>query len=325
MSSEPRSIRGAQFSSAGFILVDKTSGPTSAAVVGGLKRALREIGVLDKATKIGHGGTLDPMATGLLVILLGRATRLADLALHADKTYSGVIQLGYATDTDDVTGAQIGERSSVPALSQAQLDETAKKFTGEISQRPPSYSALKVDGKRAYDLARAGNEVVLAEREINVGKIELKSLTTDQVGFVISSSGGTYIRSLARDIGAFIGCGGTLASLRRESSGGFSVDNAATCNLPTGDITVGELEIRPWWELLPTVPCIDVDESISIGLAGGDQRALPRLESNSSIGGNFTGLPGELLIYRVQSVPHGVVRRGESGLELALHVGSVPN
>lgn len=317
MSSALRTVRGAQFATAGFILVDKPSGPTSAAVVGGLKRALRESGVIDKSVKIGHGGTLDPMATGLLVILLGRGTRLADLALHANKTYSGTIQLGYSTDTDDVTGAQVGERLVVPRLTQTDLDEVAKKFTGKIKQRPPSYSALKVDGKRAYDLARAGNEVILTEREIDVSRIELKLVATDQIGFVVESSGGTYIRSLARDIGALIGCGGTLAALRRERSGGFFVENAALSIDPvSGQAILEKIVIQAWWELLSTTHRVEVDETISVALAGGDQRALRRMEA-LHLGGKL----GELMIYQAHSVPHGVVRQTKSGLELILHVG----
>jgi len=314
------SVKGKEHAEAGFIFVDKPDGPTSATIVSKLKRALLDNGVTSKHTKIGHGGTLDPMATGLLVVLLGRATRLADYALHAGKSYSGLIKLGFSTDTDDITGAQVGESCTVPALNGAILTAVAKKFTGTIMQRPPVFSALKIAGQRAYDLARAGKSVELAEREVTIAECKLELYSPNEIKFFIQSSGGTYIRSLARDIGAELGCGGTLSTLRRESSGRFLVDEAmpwreAESGLPS------EARIQPWWELLPEAKRFLVDADVSDRLAAGDQRAFLGLPGRDKAGRDINYVNGELMIYCVGDRPHGVVRGCARGLELVLHVG----
>jgi tRNA pseudouridine55 synthase len=296
---------------AGVILIDKPEGPTSAAMVGKVRGALRRAKLFGKHDKIGHGGTLDPMATGLLVLLLGRATRLADSSLHIDKTYSGTIQLGFSTDTDDVTGERISEIAPAPELSDALLDELSRALTGTFNQLPPQYSALKVDGQRAYDIARSGEHVALETRSVTISLCSLRrGASPAQLEFKVSCSGGTYIRSIARDIGIRLGCGATLSSLRRERSGPFSIEQA-------GPLLVGgKVNVLPWWELLPGVARVSVTEDISAQLERGDQRVLSRVD--------FAALSlklGEKVIYTVEEVPHGVLRVTASGLELLVHVG----
>lgn len=208
----------------GVLLIDKPEGITSAGVVRELKRRLHP-------RKIGHGGTLDPMATGLLVILLGRATKLSSRFLDGDKVYSGTIRLGVGTDTDDMSGAvtetdpQIGERfpESRRAELQAQLVTT---FSGEMSQVPPSYSAIKVNGKRSYDLARKGEAPVLEPRAVKISELALEFTAPDRLRYFMRCSKGTYVRSFARDIGRFLRTCGAVETLCREACGGLTLDRA---------------------------------------------------------------------------------------------------
>lgn len=202
----------------GILLVDKPAGWTSHDVVAKARRLCRQ-------RRIGHTGTLDPMATGLLVLCLGRATRLVEYITAHDKRYEGVIVLGTATDTDDAEGAVIGERP-VPPVDNVTLRALETRFTGQQLQQPPAYSAVKVAGKRAYSVARAGGEVTLAARPIVVHSLELRDLGSGRLAATVHCGPGTYIRSLARDIGAALGCGAHLAALRRTASGGFSIADA---------------------------------------------------------------------------------------------------
>jgi len=202
----------------GILLIDKPAGWTSHDVVAKARRLCRQ-------RRIGHTGTLDPMATGLLVLCLGRATRLVEYITAHDKRYEGVIVLGTATDTDDAEGAVIGERP-VPPVDNVTLRALETRFTGQQLQQPPAYSAVKVAGKRAYSVARAGGEVTLAARPIVVHSLELRDLGSGRLAVRVHCGPGTYIRSLARDIGAALGCGAHLAALRRTASGAFSIADA---------------------------------------------------------------------------------------------------
>ena len=211
--------------SPGILLVDKPAGLTSHDVVARTRRALG-------TRKVGHAGTLDPMATGLLVVGVEGATRLLTYIVGADKTYEATIRLGQTTGTDDADG-EILTRAPEEAWSAVTPERVAAgvaELTGEISQVPSSVSAIKVDGRRAYDRVRAGEEVVLAAREVTVSRFEILAERSGE-GFldldvVVDCSSGTYIRSLARDLGAGLGVGGHLTALRRTRVGDFDVADA---------------------------------------------------------------------------------------------------
>jgi tRNA pseudouridine55 synthase len=201
----------------GFILLNKPSGITSFSAVAKIKRLACE-------KRVGHTGTLDPMATGVLPILLGRATTLSSIMLDGNKRYTATVKLGVTTDTEDITGTVLSEKSvEVTAL---QLEDALKHFSGKITQTPPMYSAIKKDGVRLYDLARQGKSVEIPSREVEIFSIDLISPLSDDNTFVIDVfvSKGTYIRSLARDIGEYLGCGATLTALERTDTCGFSID-----------------------------------------------------------------------------------------------------
>lgn len=200
----------------GLILLNKPSGITSFGTVAKIKRAAHE-------KRVGHTGTLDPMATGVLPVLLGRATALSGLMLDADKRYTATVRLGVATDTDDITGTVI--KNGEVNVTSEQLNNAVSHFTGEIMQRPPAYSALKKDGVRLYTLARRGETVEVPERRVTVFSADVVSYINEKSEFTVNFhvSKGTYIRSLARDIGEFLGCGACLSSLCRTYTGGFSL------------------------------------------------------------------------------------------------------
>ncbi|WP_091033630.1 tRNA pseudouridine(55) synthase TruB [Microbacterium oxydans] len=211
--------------SPGILLVDKPAGLTSHDVVARTRRAFG-------TRKVGHAGTLDPMATGLLVIGIEGATRLLTYIVGADKTYEATIRLGQTTGTDDAEGEILttAEPEAWSAVTDAAVDEGILALTGEISQVPSSVSAIKVDGRRAYDRVRAGEEVVLAARNVVVSRFDV-SERRRQEGFldldvIVDCSSGTYIRSLARDLGAALGVGGHLTALRRTRVGPFVVGDA---------------------------------------------------------------------------------------------------
>lgn len=200
----------------GLILLDKPMGITSFGAVAKIKRAAHE-------KRVGHTGTLDPMATGVLPVLLGRATALSGLMLDADKRYTATVRLGVTTDTDDITGTVI--KNCEVNVTSEQLNNAVSHFTGEIMQRPPAYSALKKDGVRLYTLARMGETVEVPERRVTVFSADVVSYINEKNEFAVNFhvSKGTYIRSLARAIGEFLGCGACLSSLCRTYTGGFSL------------------------------------------------------------------------------------------------------
>lgn len=212
--------------SPGILLVDKPAGLTSHDVVARTRRALG-------TRKVGHAGTLDPMATGLLVIGVEGATRLLTYIVGADKTYHATIRLGQTTGTDDADGEIVTTASEADVLgvTPERVAAGIAALTGRISQVPSSVSAIKVDGRRAYDRVRAGEEVVLAAREVTVSRFDvLAERTADgfrDLDVVVDCSSGTYIRSLARDLGADLGVGGHLTALRRTKVGDFDVADAA--------------------------------------------------------------------------------------------------
>ncbi|QMW23038.1 tRNA pseudouridine(55) synthase TruB [Sandaracinobacteroides saxicola] len=205
----------------GWLVIDKPLGLTSAQVVGRLKHAMR--GSYGKV-KIGHGGTLDPLATGVLPVALGEATKLAGHLLNGRKGYAFTVAFGVATATDDAKGAVTATSAVRP--DEATLRAVLPQFTGPIRQRPPAYSALKVDGERAYARARAGEDVVLAERAVTIDALTLEAVTADSATFVVTCSKGTYVRSLARDIALAAGTVGHVSMLRRTEAGRFGLAQA---------------------------------------------------------------------------------------------------
>lgn len=199
----------------GLVLVNKPDGITSFGAVVRIKRAAKE-------KRVGHTGTLDPMATGVLPVLLGRATALSSLLLDADKSYTAAVRLGVTTDTDDITGTVLEEKPVCVTVDE--LSDAVKHFTGEIMQRPPFYSALKKDGVRLYSLARKGELTDIPKRSVEVFSAEIiKPLKNNEFTVNFHVSKGTYIRSLARDIGEYLGCGACLSALCRTFTGGFAL------------------------------------------------------------------------------------------------------
>lgn len=198
----------------GILIVDKPADWTSQDVVSKLRGVFHE-------KRVGHGGTLDPMATGLLPVFFGRATRAVEFFEHAEKTYEATLRLGTVTDTQDTTGTVLETRSV--SVTEAALRETLARFTGELSQLPPMYSAVKIGGKKLYELARAGKEIERKPRNITVFSIELLDFSNNDAVLRIHCSKGTYVRTLCHDIGAALGCGGCMAALRRTQAGAYSL------------------------------------------------------------------------------------------------------
>lgn len=206
----------------GWIILDKPLGLGSTQGVSAVKRALREGGY--GKYKVGHGGTLDPLATGVLPIALGEATKLAGRMLDSDKIYEFTVKFGVETDTLDLEGQVIAESDVRP--SREEVEAVLPRFTGPIDQVPPAYSALKVDGERAYDLARKGEEVALASRAVTIWSLTLNESTPDSATLTAHVSKGTYIRSLARDIAHALGTVGHVTMLRRVKAGPFTLESA---------------------------------------------------------------------------------------------------
>ena len=203
----------------GIICLDKPRDMTSFMAV---KKASRLLGV----KKAGHTGTLDPMATGVLVVMLGYSTRFIELLPEHKKSYTARVKLGITTDTLDITGNILSE--SPVNVTKEQLLSVAEDFKGEILQTPPMYSALKKDGERLYDLARKGIEIEREQRKITIEKLEIYDFNGIEFSMDVTCSAGTYIRSLCDDIGAKLGCGAVMTELRRTSANGFSIENSVT-------------------------------------------------------------------------------------------------
>ena len=203
----------------GIVIVDKPQGWTSQDVVSKLR------GVY-KTRRIGHGGTLDPLATGVLPVFVGRATRGVEFFEHAEKTYETVLRLGLTTDTEDITGTTLEEKPV--AVTREQLDGVLQQFRGDILQVPPMYSAIKVGGQKLYDLARKGKEVERQARPVTIYKLECLSFDGAAARLLVHCSKGTYIRTLCKDIGAALGCGGCMEQLRRVSAGSYTLEQAVS-------------------------------------------------------------------------------------------------
>jgi tRNA pseudouridine55 synthase len=230
----------------GVLLVDKPTAHTSHDVVARLRRKLN-------MRKIGHAGTLDPMATGLLIMLIGKATRISQYLISLDKEYEGTIELGRTTDSQDADG-EVVETRPVPPLTEAEARTAMQSFLGDQYQLPPMYSAIKIDGVPLYKSARKGEEIAREPRFIRVMSFDLTRFAPPQLDFRLRSSKGTYVRTLAHDLGQKLGCGAHLSALRRTATDRFNLSQALTLDaieaLPIQEI---ERRLIPVYAAAPSV------------------------------------------------------------------------
>ena len=256
----------------GIVIVDKPQEWTSQDVTARLRRVFN-------TRRIGHGGTLDPMATGVLPVFVGRATRGVEFFEHAEKIYETVLRPGIVTDTQDITGTVLAEKPV--SLTLADVEAVLPRFRGEILQIPPMYSALKVNGQKLYELARKGKEVERQPRPITIHELTLLEMTEAGIRLRVHCSKGTYIRTLCQDIGEALGCGGCMAELRRVSAGDYAIGDAVPletlleCETP-------EQYLRPVDSLFERYPAVKLTEkqtlrcrngnAFSIGLPQGTYR-----------------------------------------------------
>lgn len=232
----------------GVLIIDKPAGLTSHDVVA---KARKLLGV----RQVGHFGTLDPFATGVLPLSVGKATRFAQFYLKSRKAYDGAMRFGYATDTYDATGKPTSD-PVIPQLDWAKLERIFQEFTGRVMQTPPAFSAKRVAGRRAYELARRQKPVQLNPVEVEIYALELLGIEGDRVHFAVECSGGTYVRALAHDIGQEVGCGAHLAQLRRTAVAEFKENRAVTLEQLESAVREGKLEgcRVPLEALLPDCP-----------------------------------------------------------------------
>ena len=277
----------------GIVLLDKRLGVSS-------NRALQEVRHLLNANKAGHTGSLDPLATGLLPLCFGEATKVSALMLNDNKRYQVLIQLGVMTDTGDAEGVVIKTRP-VPDLSIDEIQACLKQFAGEIDQIPPMYSALKHNGKKLYELAREGITIERKARQIKIFELKLLGFCKDSLTLEVFCSKGTYIRSLAEDIGRCLGCGGTVQALRRLEAGLFNIEQAKTIEQLTAmseqDLSQCLINVdKP----LEALPCARLSDEQAIAIKYGQ-----------SI--NFNGTPG-----RIPGLWQGTVRMYHAAVFLGL-------
>ncbi|MGA2351036.1 MAG: tRNA pseudouridine(55) synthase TruB [Terracidiphilus sp.] len=254
----------------GLLIIDKPSGMTSHDVVNRLRKITGE-------RSIGHLGTLDPMATGVLPLMLGKFTRLAQYFSSAEKSYSGRIRFGFATDTYDAEGQPSGPDSS-PRLTLEQVRAAASRFHGEMQQMPPDYSAKKIAGTPAYKLAREGKPVELKAVTIHIQCFEIVALDGAEASFTMTISAGGYVRSVAHELGQDLGCGAHLSSLRRTQAGVFTLDGAHTLDelqLVAGNVDELEASCVHPRSLLPEMPAVTGDAMALGRLRNGAQANLP--------------------------------------------------
>ena len=251
------------------LIIDKPAGLTSHDVVNRVRRILGE-------KSVGHLGTLDPMATGVLPVVVGKLTRLAQFYTSSEKSYEGTIRFGFATDTYDAEGEICAPIHSV-TLSLPELRQIAKKFQGVIQQMPPPFSAKKIQGIPAYKLARKKKEVNLERVEVEIKEFEILSCEGDRAEFRARVSSGTYMRSVANDLGRKLGCGGHLASLRRTAVAEFSMDDARTLETLERAVhrdSIDEIAVHTR-KLLPQMPSVTANDEVAAHVRCGRAVNLP--------------------------------------------------
>jgi tRNA pseudouridine55 synthase len=293
----------------GVLLVDKEEGESSFNAV---RRVRRILGV----KKVGHAGTLDPFATGLLVILLGQGTKLSPFLMTGRKRYVATLRLGIETDTLDLTG-QVVRTRPVPVLGPEEVLEKTRLFLGDVEQVPPSFSAVKHEGRRAYELARQGIFLALKKRTVTIHCLDVLSMDLPDLTVGVECSGGTYIRSLAADLGEALGAGAHLRALRRLASGALTVDEAVS----TGHLLrecAGEVlkrKIIPLKDSLPEVKEHPVDEQAARRIRNGYQPSFDELAEHRSLSaGRLKLVIGPKLVAMAEVT--GSLGRGENQLRI---------
>ena len=244
----------------GIVIVDKPAGWTSQDVTARLRRVFN-------TRRIGHGGTLDPMATGVLPVFVGRATRGVEFFEHAGKTYEATLRLGITTDTEDITGTVLTEQE--PSVSEADFLAVLAQFRGKIQQIPPMYSALKIGGKKLYDLARQGKQVERQPREIEIFELTCLEFSGVAARLRIACSKGTYIRTLCKDIGEALGCGGCMEQLRRVAAGEYTISEAVPLDNLLNTETPGSY-LRPVDSLFGSFEAITLTEKQELRCRNGN-------------------------------------------------------
>lgn len=287
----------------GILLIDKPSDWTSSDVVAKLRGILRE-------RRIGHSGTLDPLATGLLVVFVGRATRAVEFAESYDKRYIAGLRLGMRTDTQDITGNVLTQTSA--DVSREELENVLPQFRGEISQIPPMYSAIKVNGQKLYDIARRGGEVERKARNIYISSLDI--IGFDELDYIldVSCSKGTYIRTLCNDIGDALGCGACMSSLCRVQAGDFLLDNAYTLQQVQEAADRGEADklLIPVDKLFERMPALTVSTAAEKKLRNGNTVNCDALDGEYRV---YSKDEAFLLIGKVES---GALRTIKSFFEV---------
>ncbi len=282
----------------GVLVVDKPRGPTSFDVV-------RQVRSLLRIKKVGHTGTLDPMATGVLPLCLGEATKIAGHILEGDKAYDATVRLGAETDTQDAEGRVTAE-APVPPLTRALLESALERFRGTFEQLPPMYSAVKVDGQRLYEHARAGEEVERAARRVTVYELTLRDFSAQELMLSVRSSKGFFVRTLAFDLGRALGCGAHLTALRRTASGPFTLSHA----LPLAQLQALAPEalaarLVPMEQALVELPALEVSAAEAVKVKHG----LPlELAEGRAAGGKLRVMSPEGRLLAVAEATAGRLR-----------------
>lgn len=275
----------------GILLLDKPAGMSSNAALQTVKR-------LFKASKAGHTGNLDPLATGLLPVCLGEATKISSFLLDSDKRYLGTCKLGVRTTTADAEG-EVLETRPVPNFTVQQINQVLQQFIGEIEQVPPMYSAIKINGTPLYKLARQGKEIERKPRRIWIYQIELVRLEGDELDIAVHCSKGTYVRTLAEGIGAALGCGAHLSALRRTASGPFDLQQAVTLpeleHLAEEGYDALDSLLLPPEEALPDWPLVSLTENSAYYVQQGQAVQVPRAPTSGWVrlqreDGEFLGI-----------------------------------
>ena len=265
----------------GILLIDKPSGMTSHDVVGRVRR-------LYATRRVGHTGTLDPMATGVLVVLIGRAAKASEYIAHDEKSYDAILRLGLTSDTEDTTGiidpASVCDVQALPSLPK--VSAAAEQFKGSIAQIPPMYSALKVGGQKLCDIARKGGTVVREARDVYISRLEVSPANfPSDFSLSVTCSGGTYIRTLCADIGASLGCGGVMASLRRTAACGFSLSQCYTLSdLESMDFAARVSLLLPTEDLFATLPAVTLSPFFHTLCRNGCELYLKKLGLHYEVG-----------------------------------------
>ncbi len=260
----------------GVLVINKHEGVTSHRIVSAVRK-------LYDTSRVGHTGTLDPMATGVLPILIGRAAKASDYLMAENKRYTAEMKLGLTTDTEDITGTVLTTSDAIP--TEERVLEVCRNFVGRISQVPPMYSAIKIDGKKLVDIAREGGEVERKAREITIFSLDVKKISHDTYRLDVACSKGTYIRTLCKDIGESLGCGAVMSALLRTETGVFTLEQS---------VTIAELEAMPFEErltlpkpvesLFMDLPVLDLNDFQAKLFRGGAELYQKKLKTDYPVG-----------------------------------------